>query len=446
MKEVSSQNILITEEDNPDKLTLVLEPEAAAVFCQNMSKRACATYCTAEEPYNCDNYIVVDVGGGTVDIVAYQVKELENSKHMEVIHEPTGDVWGGASVNAEFKKFLEGLTRDKGFSRYIQNNSPETNAKHQAYLDRIMYEQFESQKTIFGNKQLDEGDKVSITLYSSFTKCYSAQLVVEVKELNATEEKPYTKFTSDTDELRISYTKLKLFFDPVVGGIIQSITKVLNKVPNVHTIYLVGGFGGSHYIHSQLKSHFKGNYSFITPGEKEHTVVRGAAMMGWNRNLIKARRADATYGVRVQIQFVPGLHDEEYRCRHPGKKVMCSDIFATFVEKGDIVSPDYTYMKTFYPEREDQAFMRIQIYSSMEKDVWYTTGKPPSHTKDSGVWLDVRKIGELKVPFRKRRQDEDDNDRAVDVMFDFSTAEIIITGCYHGSNTSFRLLLDFLGT
>ena len=91
--------------------------------------------------------------------------------------------------------------------------------------------------------------------------------------------------------------------------------------------------------------------------------------------------------------------------------------------------------------------MRVQIYSSREKDVWYTTGKPCSLDTNGGLWLDVRKIGELKVPFRKIREDVDDSaDRAVDVMFDFSTAEIEVTGCYHGSDTTFRLVLDFLGS
>ena len=448
LKEVSSQHLLIAEEDNPNKLTLVLEPEAAALFCQTMSQRACAQYCTAEEPFNSDSYLVVDIGGGTVDTVAYQIKGDGDTvlPHIRIIHEPNGEPCGGSGVNEEFKKFLEKLTGDPGFSRYVQTDSHETNAKHQAYLDKIFNEQFECQKTIFGNKQLDEDGKVSITLNSSFIKCYGTQIEEHVQEINTTEEKPYTRFSSETDELRISYSKLKNLFNPVVEGIIQCVANVLNNVPNVHTIYLVGGFGGCEYIHSELKSHFKGNFKFITPREKEHAVVRGAAMIRRNPEFIKARVIDATYGVRVQIPFVRGLHDEEYRCRVPGKQDVCSDIFATFVEKGDVVTPNHVYMKTFYPEREDQKSMRVQIYSSKEKDVWYTTGKPSVNATDSGLWLNVRKIGELKVPFRKRRGDETEcADQSVNVMFDFSTAEIIVTGSYNGSDTPLRLVLDFFG-
>lgn len=125
LREVSSQNILIPEEDNPDKLTLVLEPEAAAFFCQTMSKHACALYCIAEEPFESNSYIVVDVGGGTVDIVAYHVEE-DSEPHIKITHEPTGKPWGGLVVYNEFKKFLEVLTGDIGFLRYVQTECQET--------------------------------------------------------------------------------------------------------------------------------------------------------------------------------------------------------------------------------------------------------------------------------------------------------------------------------
>ena len=428
-------------------MTLVLEPEAAAFFCQTMSKHARAHYCTAQQPFKSESYIVVDVGGGTVDIVAYKIVG-DTEQHIEIIHEPTGEPWGGSMVNNEFKKFLERLTGDTNFSRYVQTDSQGTNAKNQAYLDKIINDQFECQKTIFGNKQLDEDGKVSITLNSSFIKYYGKIIEKHVKELNAIEKIPFTRFSLGTDELRIGYNKLKLFFNPVVTGIIQCIKKVLDHVPNIHTIYLVGGFGGCEYIHSELKNHFRGNnYTFITPREKEHAVVRGAAMMIKNPQLIKARIVDATYGVRVRLPFIQGLHDEDYLCKVPGKEDMCTDIFATFVERGDIISPDYVYMKTFYPERENQTFMRIQIYSSLKKDIWYTTGKPPSHITESGIWLDVRKIGELNIPFCKEKEGENNSaNQGVDIMFDFFTAEIKVTGCYHGSDESFRLVLDFLGS
>lgn len=445
LREVSSRNVLIPEEDNPHKITLVVEPEAAAFYCQNMSQYTYAQYCKPTEQYKSDTYLVVDIGGGTVDIVAYRIVDKHSEPHMEIIHEPTGGSWGGSGVNAEFKKFIESLTQDVCFSRYIQTSSQETNSKQQIYLDKIVHESFECQKILFGDKTLNEDEKVSINLHSSFIKCYGPQIEDEVAKIFKTEKKPQTRFSSDDNELRIGYNKLKLFVEPIVKGIIQCVAKVLNNVPCVQTIYLIGGFGGCEYIRSELQSHFKSHYKFITPREKEHAVVKGAAMMRKNPELILARRVDATYGIRVRIPFIHQLHDEQYRCKAPGRVDMCSNIFATFVEKGDVVSPDYVYMKTFNPERKEQTFMQVQIYSSAEKDIWYTTGKPPLQAMSTRQWVHVQKIGELKVPFRKNRVENDDTaDRAIDVMFDFNTAEVIVTGRYRDSSTTFRLVLDFL--
>ena len=75
------------EEDNPDKLNLILEPEAAAYYCQNMSARQRALFCNVKGSFKSQSYVVIDIGGGTVDIVAYQIHQFPEP-HMEVLHEP----------------------------------------------------------------------------------------------------------------------------------------------------------------------------------------------------------------------------------------------------------------------------------------------------------------------------------------------------------------------
>jgi len=57
----------------PDKLSLALEPEAAAIYGQSMTQQDLAPYAKATLPYTSDAYMVVDIGGGAVDITAHQV-------------------------------------------------------------------------------------------------------------------------------------------------------------------------------------------------------------------------------------------------------------------------------------------------------------------------------------------------------------------------------------
>lgn len=430
------------EEDNPDKLTLVLEPEAAAFYCQNMTAMQRAMYCNVKTPFTSDCYLVVDIGGGTVDIVAYRINQSPEP-HMEVIYEPTGGAWGGTKINLKFKNYLEDLIKDKGFSRFIDTQCKMKNAKHKADLDEIVQESFECQKTIFGNKKLTEKGKITIQLNSSFMREYKDEVERAVRELHASNER-HTNI-SDSD-LRITYAMVKTFYTPVVEGILECVARVLNDVTGIHTIYLVGGFGGCQYIHLTMKTYFGEDYNFVTPREREFAVVKGAALLGKNPEFLKARRVDATYGVGAIIPFEEGKHEVEYRVpsTSEGQVDMCSDIFATFVERGDVVDSKNVYMMTFSPHSKDQKFMRVQIYSSSERDVWYVTGKrPSSERRDGRDWDYVQKIGELMIPFHNA-ESGDSNDRAVDVMFDFSTAEVKVSGYNRQSRAKVKLVLDLL--
>ena len=122
----------IPEEIEPDKLSLALEPEAAAIYCQSMTQQDLAPYAKATHPYTSSAYMVVDIGGGTVDISAHQVSSAPDH-HIKVINTPAGNDCGGSSVNKnDFLKFLETLVGDKDFSEYMATSDESTNASKSA--------------------------------------------------------------------------------------------------------------------------------------------------------------------------------------------------------------------------------------------------------------------------------------------------------------------------
>ena len=424
-----------------------MEPEASAVYCRNMTEHQRAIYCTAEPPFTAERFLVVDIGGGTVDIVAIQINHRDSKPHMEVLHKPCGGAWGGTKVNLEFKRFLESLISDSNFKQYIKTECKTKNATHQTELDSIIHEAFESQKTLFGDKDLSEDEEIAVDLTYTFLEQYKDKLLEALRDAN---NKKCASYVGGS--LRLKYEKVKTFFNPVVKGIIESIQKVLNDVPEIEAIYLVGGFGGCRYIYDSINNvHFqcrsKYNLKVVVPEGPEHAVVKGAAMMGKNPEILQARCIDATYGVSASIPFEKGKHETMYRTcviNSPGKReYLCTNIFSTFVEVGDSVDLTNVYMMTYVPETRDQEEMRVQIYCSPEKDVWYTTGKRPSHIATCTTdWAIVEKIGELIIPFQEA--DSDLEDRAVDVFFDFSAAEIKVTGYYHNSQVQAKVVLDFL--
>ena len=427
------------------KILLALEPEAAAIYCQNITAQQLAPYCESVPPFTSkSSFLVVDIGGGTVDISAHRFSSSPE-QHIEVILPPAGNDCGGSMVNKNFEEFLGELVGDKTFSEFIDTGDETVNATHRAKLNELINDTFERQKRIFGEKG-GKGSKVSIHLPHEFMEHYRSKLVEGISKLKDTQVQ-----LSGID-IQIAYPKMEEFFQPVVEGLLQCMSEALLSLDEIETIYIVGGFGGCRYIYNAITEEFGNKYKYITPVEPDFAVVCGAVLFRQNPDIAHAHRADATYGVRVNIPFQEGKHEEDYKWVNEKGEPQCENIFSTFVEKGDIVPTSEVVVMEYAPAKLHQQRMHIDIYSSPEKDVWYTTGRRPTGTD----LADVQKIGELAIPFPKQDTEEGaqcsdkqlitDIQRKVEVTFDFSHTEIQVRGYDKLSKTEVKVVLDFLSS
>ena len=127
------------------------------------------------------------------------------------------------------------------------------------------------------------------------------------------------------------------------------------------------------------------------------------------------------------------------------KVKLCVITFSAFVERGDIIPTSEVVMTEYIPAKLHQQRMHIDIYSSSEKDVWYTTGRKPK----SMELADVQKVGELMIPFPKEDTDKQpiaNLARKVEVTFNFSHTEIQVRGYNKLSCTEVKAVLDFLSS
>lgn len=89
----------LIDRDNSDKLRLCLEPEAACV---------CVT--TTGNPLTIEavgkQIMILDCGGGTVDITTHHVRSIDPLSLAEEAA-PGGGAWGSIYVDAEFKRWVE---------------------------------------------------------------------------------------------------------------------------------------------------------------------------------------------------------------------------------------------------------------------------------------------------------------------------------------------------
>ncbi|XP_060599387.1 uncharacterized protein LOC132752990 [Ruditapes philippinarum] len=87
------------------RLTIALEPEAASMFCRNLPIEATTskTGVSISSLSVGTQYLVLDAGGGTIDIT---VHEVDNDNNIKEIHAASGGGWGGTIVDKEFKQLL----------------------------------------------------------------------------------------------------------------------------------------------------------------------------------------------------------------------------------------------------------------------------------------------------------------------------------------------------
>uniref|UniRef100_A0A1X7SHR5 Uncharacterized protein n=1 Tax=Amphimedon queenslandica TaxID=400682 RepID=A0A1X7SHR5_AMPQE len=161
-------------------LSLALEPEVAAIAAQHQSE------VSGTPP---ERYMVVDIGGGTVDITVHD----KSTGRISVLLPPMGNTWGGTTINEALSMLLEEAVDDGGFQSFIESDP----IRAIATLNKLFFEEFEERKKRFGN---------------------------EIEGYNLLEEK---------------------IFKSTVDKIIECVRAAFDELTDhIDTVYLVGGFGG----------------------------------------------------------------------------------------------------------------------------------------------------------------------------------------------------------
>lgn len=261
---------------SPERLFVASDSEAAAVYCRNLTPEQLAPYSQSLEPFTSTSYIVVKIGQETAEISAHQLSSPV--QYVEVILPPAGNNCGDSMVNKNFAEFLGRLIDDKGFTRYVDTGDETLNTANKADLNVLVNEKFEQQKRIFGSKG-GKGNKLSIRLPFSFMEVYHSQLKKGMQKLND------PRIQLSINNLRITYPKMREFFQPVVMSVLHYIAETLLKsdIP-INAIYIIGAFGGCEYVYNAITKQFGDSYKCVTPARPDDAAVCGAVLLGQLHN------------------------------------------------------------------------------------------------------------------------------------------------------------------
>ena len=404
-------------------------------------------HCRIESSIHSNRYLVVDIGGGTVDITAIRHNEEQG---IEVIAEPIGNECGGMKVNMEFSKLMQKILNDKGvgpnegFARYLNTDDKAVLATRKAILNELLNNKFESVKVDFGRKAcgkefVADDEDIAIALHYDLVEFYG---VGEIKSGVAALQDD--RIELDNTTLYIKFSLVAELFQPAIDGILSCTSSVLDRLKgDIDTVYLVGGFGGCKYVYEKISSlneekYREYNIRIIVPKDHSLAVAQGAVKYRLKPDIIYSRVSDATYGTDICPAFLHGHHDKKYFVGIDSRGIpRRRDVLLHYVDKGEIIKSDEVITAELCPLSDAAESMKIDLYSTLDKDLEYIKDEEEKPIPS------VRKIGQIQVDM-PNEQSLPREKRIVEMTMDFSHTEIQVRAHYTVTGLQVKTTLDFL--
>jgi molecular chaperone DnaK (HSP70) len=231
-------------------LEFITEPEAAAIHCLSVCREH-------NLKYN-DTYLVVDCGGGTVDLT---VRTLLAGNKLREVTIRSGGLCGSTFVDEEFLKFLGRKVGIKALGAF----------KEQAYedLQKLVHRFFCRYVKLPFTGNEDEFESIELDLE---THCSPLIPYISGEHKDKLEDEDWV--------IDIEYHDVKKMFDPAITTIIRLIDAQLSNVPpnKVKAMFLVGGFSESPYLTRRIKETFDERVQTIAfPRNPIAAIVKGSS-------------------------------------------------------------------------------------------------------------------------------------------------------------------------
>lgn len=330
-------------DENDNRLTLITEPEAAAMFCSKTGLLNLKIH---------DAVLIVDCGGGTVDLIAYEVEE-ESPFTVAECTAGSGDSCGSTALNRNFSNIL----RTKIRKMKLPDGS---RTAGRVYAKCIM--DFENRiKADFRNNN----------------QKWAVDVGIEAEFPEAGIEEGYMTFTNE---------EILQCFEPVVNRILELVRNQIIAIQaqnrTLMNVLVVGGFGASEYLFQQIKLHVPPQFQskVVRPMDSVAAIVKGAVTAGISERVVTSRVARRHYLMATLQPFKEGHHPEAYRVPSLDGKDRCKFTRQIFVQKGQRVKIGEPVKVSFFRQVAPGATL-------MYEDVLYACDDDvcPEYTKDPRV-------------------------------------------------------------
>ncbi|KAJ3436212.1 hsp70 family protein [Anaeramoeba flamelloides] len=409
---------LISSKDSLN-LLFCYEPEVAALdFFHDQKKQI--------EDDNDKNLLVVDAGGGTIDITLMK-STIENKKikELEVLMVPKGGDFGSIYIDQQFMKFFQSFLNlnDNQFNHF-KNECPKGILKILNMWEGIKIG-IQDEEMTENNDQIIEIPSIALKdLEKIFGIEDLGHLADQFNQRNRYYGLSEIEWDDDEDTLIIKGDRIKSFFKEPI----DKFKKYLNNLrqnsqilKQTDIVLFTGGLSNSEYFRKSVQKILGYNYQYNKAPFPDKSILLGAVYFGFDPNIVPTRRSQFTYGILIHPQFNPQVHDQNRKeiIRNGNNQTfeLCKNVFHPIIFQGDTIKVSEPITQIYTPAYENQNSISFTILRTEKK--WN-----PKYVAIYSDSQDVKIMGYVTFDFpgtilpRLKRK--------VEVSFHFATTEIKI--------------------
>ncbi|KAF6763915.1 hypothetical protein DFP72DRAFT_800828 [Ephemerocybe angulata] len=272
-----------------------------------------------------EGIIIVDGGGGTIDVSAYRKPKFSDT--FEEIAPSECHFLGSVFVSMHAREFLDNRLKESDYH--------------------------------------DELDHI-VSCFDKTTKVWFSD----------DKKTQYVRFGSTRDndaDFDIRFGQLKLegsdvasFFEPSVNCIVEAVKDICKDSPYpISHVVLVGGFSASEWLYKKLESAVQSlSLEILRPQSHPNKAVSDGAVSSYLNGIVTARIARFSYGVLRNIEYIPddpqhAKRSESVLYRPSGRK-MVPDAFEVMLAKGTKVSDETEVSIKMWKEVTDETKSKLE--------------------------------------------------------------------------------------
>ncbi|KAI0367126.1 hypothetical protein BV20DRAFT_1055106 [Pilatotrama ljubarskyi] len=355
--------------DTPEghaRVHFVTEGEASLHFC---IRSGLATDTIADG----ENVMIVDAGGGTVDISSYSFVST-NPLSVEEIASADCIMQGSTRVNFRAGKFLKERLKNSAYG-----NEEDIKA------------------------MLDYFDKYTKPIF----KDASEQSYIKFGSMSCNDAKVKIR----RGQLLLSGPEMEAFYKPSLDAIVDAIQKQQQAASRpISNIFLVGGFAASPWLYANLQQNLRTlGLTLCRPDTHTNKAVAEGGVSFYLEHFVSARIIKMTYGTVINIDY--DRRDPEHVARSFGKivrpsgRVVIPDAFSSILTKGTRVRGNEEMSRGYFKEsREartlDTMSAEIMCYRGKKQDPKWVDLEPECFSTLCTVFADTSKV--VKTPRQGR--------------------------------------------